>query len=111
MVRGKSVDLEKVRGNGEGDGGVRHGGLLVRYTQAVMEGDPASIEETRAELEREIGSKGIVDTAAVIAVFNVVDRVADATGIPVDETTREIRYGVGEELGMTHLTPEARSVR
>ena len=105
------MDLEKVRSNGEGDGGVRHGGLLVRFTQAVMENDPASIDETRAELERAIGPKGIVDTAAVIAVFNVVDRVADATGIPVDEVTREVRYGVGEELGITHLTPEARSAR
>jgi hypothetical protein len=76
-----------------------------------MENDPAAISETRTQLELEIGPTGIVDTAAVIAVFNVVDRVADATGIPVDDVTREVRYGVGEELGMTHLTPEARSAR
>jgi hypothetical protein len=111
MVRGESVDLESLRGGSAGDGGVRQGSLLIRYTEAVMADDPVAIGDKRGELEREIGPAGVVDTAAVITVFNLVDRIADAMGIPVDEVTREVRYEVGEELGMTHLTPEARSAR
>ena len=49
-------------------------------------------------------------SAAVITMFNVVDRVADATGIPIDEGfTRDVRYAVGAELGMSHLAPEERA--
>ena len=44
--------------------------------------------------------------------FDLGDRVADATGIPIDPgPVREMRYGIGKELGMDHLTPEARSGR
>ena len=64
-----------------------------------------------AREKAEIGAEGVVDTAAVIAMFNIVDRVADATGIPIDEPMGEMRYGIGEELGMMELSPEARSAR
>jgi hypothetical protein len=43
---------------------------------------------------------------------NVVDRIADSTGIPIDEGfVRDMRYQVGSELGMDHLTPEERAAR
>ena len=111
MVRGETVELENVRGEGASDGGVRHGRLLVAFAEAVMRDERGDIESTRAGLEAEIGAAGVVDTAAVIAMFNIVDRVADATGIPIDEHTAEFRYGIGEELGMQDQTPEARSAR
>ncbi len=79
------------------------------FTEAVMTNDREAIEQSRNALEAAIGPAGIIDTAAVIAMFNVVDRVADSTGIPIDAASREFRYGVGQELGMTHLTPEARA--
>jgi len=45
-------------------------------------------------------------------MFNVVDRVADSTGIPIDEGfTRDMRYEIGAELGMSHLAPEERASR
>ena len=44
--------------------------------------------------------------------FNVADRVADTTGIPIDEgMTHDMRYAVGSELGMDHLAPEKRTAR
>ena len=116
MVRGTQVDLSRVRGvkgvegEGQDDGGVLHGQRLLAFTEAVMENDRAAIERSRKTLEEEIGPKGIVDTAAVITMFNIVDRVADATGIPIDTASREFRYSVGQELGMAHLTPEVRAV-
>lgn len=100
-----------MNGLGASDGGVAHGRLLVAFSEAVMLGDPDAITETRAALEAAIGAAGVVDTAAVIAMFNIVDRIADATGIPIDEPMGEFRYGVGEELGMMDLSPEARSAR
>ncbi len=117
LSKGK-VDPSKVKGGsgepaddteGQDDGGVRHGRRLLAFTEAVMTNDREAIEQSRNALEAAIGPAGIIDTAAVIAMFNVVDRVADSTGIPIDAASREFRYGVGQELGMTHLTPEARA--
>jgi len=103
------VDFANITGAGRDDGGVAHGRLLVAYTEAVMDGDPTAIARSREDLEAATGPAGVADTAAVIAAFNVVDRIADATGIPIDAATRDFRYGIGAELGMQHLTPEARS--
>jgi hypothetical protein len=77
-----------------------------------MSRDAAATETTRTALEAALGAEGVVDTAAVITMFNVVDRIADATGIPIDEGfTRDLRYQIGSELGMDHLTPERRAGR
>jgi len=37
-----------------------------------------------AALRRAVGDAGWVDAAAVAATFNAIDRVADATGIPLE---------------------------
>ncbi len=76
-----------------------------------MANDADASGRSRETLRSALGSDGVVETAAVIAMFNVVDRIADATGIPIDSFTREARYAVGEELGMGHLTPEERAAK
>lgn len=110
-MNGTVVDLLAVN-DGSVDSGVDCGAELLAFTNAVMSRDADAIETTRDVLATRLGPEGIVDTAAVIAMFNVVDRIADATGIPIDDGfTRDMRYSIGAELGMTHLTPEARSSR
>jgi hypothetical protein len=46
-------------------------------------------------LKQALGIKGLVDAAAVVGFFNAIDRVADATGIPLDperlESTADFR--------------------
>jgi alkylhydroperoxidase family enzyme len=111
MVRATEIDLAALRGEARATG-VAHDRVLLAYTDAVMAGDAEAIASTRDAVEAALGLQGVVDTAAVIAMFNVVDRVADATGIPIDDNmTREMRYGVGEELGMLDLSPEQRAAR
>lgn len=108
-MSGTAVDLAAVR-DGPADGsGVASGRELLAFADVVMRGDAPAIESARADVERALGPRGVVDAAAVMAMFNVVDRVADATGIPIDEETRGFREGIGEELGMGHLRPEMRA--
>ncbi len=96
----------------EAETGVTHGAALLAYTDAVMADDASAIARTRDALAAAVGPDGVWDTACVILMFNVVDRVADATGIPIDEgITRDMRYEIGKELGMGHLTPEERASR
>jgi len=48
---------------------------------------------------RTLGAAALVDAAAVAALFNGIDRVADATGIPLEDekavSTAEIRAAIG----------------
>ena len=99
QVSGDDVDPSLVMGHGLGDGGVAHGQSLVAFVEAVMGDDDGVLANRREQLAEEIGSEGLVDAIAVIAMFNYVDRVADATGIPLDEmldsTTEELRSELG----------------
>ena len=110
-IAGTEIDLSAVAGE-QVDSGVEHGVALLAYVDAVMGADAGEIGDASLDVERALGKDGVSDAAAVIAMFNVVDRVADATGIPIDDgMTRDMRYAVGEELGMSHLTPEQRAAR
>ena len=77
------VDLAAVNG-GVADSGVENGARLLAFTEAVMGEDDAALVRERAELRAVLSPESFVDVAGIIAGFNVVDRIADATGIPLD---------------------------
>ena len=83
----------------EGDPGVPHGDWLRRLTEATISGDWLALGEMRADAETAMGAQGVVDALTVAAAFNGITRVADATGIPLDDstalTTREMRINTG----------------
>lgn len=65
-----------------GGGGVAAGEELAVFAEAVAgEGDMAA---AISALRRAVGDAGWVDAAGVAATFNAIDRVADATGIPLE---------------------------
>ena len=84
MSQNRDYDLNAVTGTVEGDGGVPHGRLLVEFAEAVLGEDEVALTRARAALSEAIGPAGLVDAAAVVGLFNAIDRVADATGIPLE---------------------------
>jgi alkylhydroperoxidase family enzyme len=101
------VDLDAVHGEGRGDGGVAHGGVLIAFVEAVMGRDDDALDRARATARRRLGPAAFVDACAVIGAFNVVDRVADATGIPLDAGMAIMSAGVREELGLVRFASSA----
>src|SRR6185503_21277825 len=99
-MAGAAVDLAAVNGGVEGDGGVEHGARLVAFTEAVMRGDAAAMERERRAVRALLDAEKFVDLAAVIGSFNVVDRIADATGIPLDEMLAATTVDVRDELDL-----------
>ena len=67
--------------------------------EAVMGGDDDARDAARRGLREALGDAGMVDACAVIANYNALDRVADATGIPLEAqkeaTTVELRADLG----------------
>ncbi len=86
---------------GDGDGGIPDGRLLIEFAEAVIGDDDAQLTEARGRLMQTLGGAALVDAAGVVATFNAIDRVADATGTPIDEvrieTSIELRAALGIE--------------
>ena len=104
-MTGHQVEIAAVNGGVAGDGGVTHGAALVAFTEAVMRGTDAEAE--RHALRALLSPEAFVDVAAVIGSFNVVDRIADATGIPLDEALDAPSVEVRRELGLARFASAA----
>ena len=97
-AKGEGYDLNLLTGAG-GDGNIPHGALLVSFADAVLGTDDQRLDEVRAAIGSRMGNAALVDAAAIVATFNAIDRVADATGIPIEdnkaESTADIRAALG----------------
>ena len=70
-----------------GDGGVQHGKILMDFVDATMSADIEKVDGIRLKLLELVGEAGVVDAAAVMAMFQLNTRAADAAGIAVEEGT------------------------
>ena len=93
-----------------GDGGVEHGARLLAFTDAVMGDDPEALRRERQALRALLSDEAFVDTCATIGAFHVVDRIADATGIPLDDGMRKIGKSVWTELGLARFGSSANTL-
>lgn len=97
------MDLANIHGSTGADGGVAHGAALVDFVDAAMSGDDVLLARRRASLRQTLGDEATVDACAVIGAFNVVDRIADATGIPLDEGLVAMSAEPRRELGLSRF--------
>jgi hypothetical protein len=98
QAKGESCDLTLLTG-GRGDGNIPQGDLLVAFADAVLGEDDQRLAQAQSALRTTLGDAAFVDAAAVVATFNAIDRIADATGIPIEdanaEPTAELRASLG----------------
>src|SRR5262249_23297196 len=97
-MHGAAVELSAVDAPDGRDAGVAHGARLLAFTDAVMGGDEDALARERRALRAVLADEAFVDTCAVIGAFNVVDRIADATGIPLDAGMAAVSVDVRAEL-------------
>lgn len=107
-ANGLTVDLEAVLDRDHvGEVGVPASAALLAFTNAVELG--GDIDGTRAELENEIGTEAAMQAAATIAVFNGLVRVADGTGIRLDDGVFTVSAHDRELLGINRYAGAANS--
>lgn len=106
---GDEYALEDAIGKGWSDGGLAHGELLNDFVEAVCAGDVAPTTTVRQQIIKEMGEAAMIDAAAVIAAFNCYPRVADATGIPLEEAKAAATATMRAELGLDELDSRKRS--
>jgi len=74
---------------------------LVEFAEAMLQGDPPRQSRARGAIHELLGPAALVDAAALVASFSAVVKIADATGIPLEdykeEATRDLRMQLGLE--------------
>ena len=108
-ANGLTVDLKAaIDRDHVGDVGVPAGAELLAFTNAV-ELDQGDIDATRAALTDVIGEQATLEAAAIIAIFNGLVRVADGTGIQLDQGVFTASIDERELLGIDHFAGAANS--
>ncbi len=75
--------------DGTGNTGVPHAAVLLAFADAAATFDATAIAPTRAAVLSAMGQSAMIDAAAVVAGFNGITRIADATGIPLEDAKAE----------------------
>ena len=101
------MDLGAVNAGSPSDAGVAHGARLLAFTDAVIRADEETVGRERAALRTVLSPECFVDVAGVIAAFNVVDRIADATGIPLDPMMAAMSGDQPRQLGLGRFASAA----
>ena len=65
--------------------------------------DEEALGRARKALRAVLSSAAFVDTCATIGAFNVVDRIADSTGIPLDDSMLAMSAQVRVELDLARF--------
>lgn len=87
-----------------GDGSrvaVPNAGALLEFGEAMLGRDAKRQALARNTVYRMLGPAALVDAAAIVASFNAVVKIADGTGIPLEDdkaaATQELRDALGLE--------------
>ena len=103
---GDKLNLRAVVASEATDAGVPHSEVLAGFVDAVLTDKP-ELDTARQAIFDALGPDGMVDTAAVIGNFQRMTRIADATGIPIDEGTMRFSADIQEMLALGNM-PSAR---
>ena len=107
-IAGSEVNMDLVRdASVEGDGGVPHGRLLAVLCDVLAGKNAAAMTELRAEMVDTMGPDQFVDAVGVSAMFHMMNRVANATGTPLDEVMHRVAPAVADSIGAGNYLSKA----
>ena len=86
------------------DSGVPFGDILIRFVDAALiDRNSAS---ARASIVDQAGESALVDAAGVIGNFSMMNRIADATGMPVGKGSLDRTADLRARLGLDRFMHE-----
>ena len=106
----KDYDLSSVTDD-HIDSGVDFGRWLRSLTEATIQSRWDELVTIREEAGAVMGTQSMVDALVVASGFNGITRVADATGIPLDENTQQMTVDMRESTGIERFNYTEKSDR
>ncbi len=99
-LEGKSVNLDGLTDpNCTNIDGIPNSESLLKLANAFMGKDQAALATTRDALVEKMGEEALVDAIGVASIFQRMDRIADATGIPSDGPVALMQEDLAKLLG------------
>lgn len=77
-----------------------HGTILLEFVDALLLGGSEVQERARSRLLEDMGSLALLDASGVVGNFQMMNRIADATGMPVGKGTLKRTREWRELLGI-----------
>ncbi|MFM7827192.1 MAG: hypothetical protein ACKO82_06230 [Acidimicrobiaceae bacterium] len=97
--QGVEIDLKSVR-DATGGANVKFARELLGFATAATELDDSALILAREALKKTAGVALTIDTAAVIANFEMMTRLADSTGARMPEEVVAQRLGAATAMGI-----------
>jgi hypothetical protein len=91
------------QGAAVGDCGIPAGALLIAFAEAILGGHEARLARARAAIVAVMGAAALVDAAGIAGLFNAIDRVADATGAPLEEAKAADTASLRDTIGINEF--------
>ena len=82
------------------------GSALVAFVDAALSDDAEAVVSARDKLQAELGPAALVDAAGVLGNFEMMNRIADATGTPVGKGALARTAEWRKAIGIDRLFPE-----
>ena len=93
------------------DSGVDFGHWLRSLTEATIQNRWDDLTTIRGQAGAAMGTQSMVDALVVASGFNGITRVADATGIPLDENTQQMTIDMRVSTGIERFNYAEKSDR
>ena len=84
--------------------GVEHGNLLIAFAEAMVRDDDTALTQARHAVIEGISPEAMVDAAGVASNFERMVRIADATGIQLDERMAALSQEARDTLQLERFT-------
>ncbi len=81
--------------------GVPGGNALLAFVDAILTGGDAAGARTR--VRDELGDDGLMHAAGVFGNFQMMNRIAEGTGIPIPRQRIDAEAGSIEAIGLDHM--------
>ncbi|HEC07967.1 MAG TPA: hypothetical protein ENI86_00200 [Acidimicrobiales bacterium] len=92
--------------SGDGAAGIENSVELLRFAEAVQQRS-TDLDDRREALRAAVGDLGLIEAAATVSGFNGLVRVADGTGIQIDEGVDAYTADVRGDLGIDRYSGAA----
>jgi hypothetical protein len=84
--------------------GVEHGAILIAFAEAMVDDDDAVLTRARQAVVEALSPEAMVDAAGVASNFERMVRIADSTGIALDERMEVLSKEVRDQLHLERFT-------
>lgn len=96
----REINIAAINGDSVDNPDLPFAAELMSFAEAVASFDEDALNKARQTLLDAAGPAVLVDAAGVAANFQRMVRIADSTGIPVDDMSNELGNQVRDELDL-----------